>query len=577
MKVLGISAFGRNPAAALIVDGALIAFAEEERFVRIKSADGRFPARAARYCLKQGQYALADIDEVAVGWDHARYRFQIPLFAAGLVLSGSVRGGKTNDGLIELLSRLPGHTLARIKLELRAIEQLSVFPRIRFYNHHLAHAASTFYCAGMPEALVLIMDGSGENRATSIFLGKDTTLREIAHFTIPASLGWFYAAFSSFLGFKAYEEDGFLMGLAAYGRPDGSLQRQVDSLLMFDRGRYSVDRFLSFFGRHTHHPVFGDKMIKLFGPPRHPSQPISQFHKDLAFAVQKRLEETICHLASYYAKSHRQQTLCLAGGVALNVKAVGALAASGLFRRIFVQPAGHDAGVALGAAQLASLENGLDPRFQMNHAYWGPEFSDRQIRDMLELSGVSFCKPDCVAERTAGLIAENKLVGWFRGRMEVGPRALGHRSILANPAGLEIKDDINRRVKFRETWRPFCPSVTVRAAKKLFPAAGETLDATRFMGVAYDIEPNRAQEIPAVVHVDHTTRPQWVDPAADDQFSRLIQFLGQTTGNEVVLNTSLNIKGEPLACTPQDALRVFFSTGLDYLIIGDYLLSKNHR
>jgi len=574
LKVLGISAFGRNPAAAVLIDGAVIAFAEEERFVRIKSADGRFPAEAVRYCLRQANCALEEIDEVAVGWDHTRYRFRVPLFAARLTLSRSVQAGKTNDGFIELLSRLPAHTAARIRMEMQAIERLSVFPPIRFYSHHLSHAASAFYCANIPEALVMVMDGSGETRATSIYLGQGKTLREIAHFNVPFSLGWFYAAFSSFLGFKAYEEDGFLMGLAAYGRPDDRLQSKVNGLLVFEGGRYSVDKFLSFFGRHTYHPVFGDKLVKLFGPPRHPTAPLTQFHKNLAFAIQKRLEAAILHLASYYAQKHRQQALCLAGGVALNIKVIGLLAESGLFKRIFVQPASHDAGVALGAAQLASLQEGIDVRFEMNHAYWGPGFSNRQIQDMLNLSGVKYEKLDSAADRAAALIAANKLVGWFRGRMEIGPRALGHRSILANPTEIHIRELINDRVKFREEWRPFCPSITYQAAKDLLPGIDGSPLESRFMGVSYGVKENFTQKIPAVVHIDHSTRPQLVEATADNRYFRLIELLGQITGHEVVLNTSLNIRGEPVACTPRDALRIFFSTGLDYLIMEDYLVSK---
>lgn len=574
MKILGISAFGQNPSAALLSEGKMFAFAEEERFLRIKSADGFFPTKAIEYCLKESGCSLKDIDQIAVGWDHEKYSMQMPMFALKSKMFGRVEKQDGLGGVIELLSRSPKHTRKKIQLELQQLDYKASDIPVVFYSHHLSHAASTFYCSGYKESLIVVMDGSGEERATTVYVGSGKKITKVAHFNLPHSLGWYYAAFSTYLGFKAYEEDGFLMGLASYGSYNEKIQRKVDTLLQFNSGNYWVDSQISHFGKHTFNSVFGDKLVQLFGKPRHSEDPVTAYHKNLAFAVQFRLEQAISHLVHFYANKYGQTNLCLAGGVALNVKANGVLLKERKFRNVFIQPVSHDAGVALGAAQLALVNKNKNPFIDFNSVYFGPSYSNDQVKSLLDTLGVKYKKIDSVGEKAADLILKDSLVGWFRGRMEVGPRALGHRSILANPTNTAIKDTINRRVKYRDEWRPFCPSMTTKAAKNLFSDSNMPGKEARFMGVAYDISAEMAELIPSVIHVDSTTRPQVIDRGADSEYTTIIEQIGKKTGHEVVLNTSLNIKGEPMVCSPLDAIKCFYGTGLDHLIVENYLLSK---
>ena len=574
MLIVGLSAFGQNPGACVMRDGKLIAFAEEERFIRIKGANLRFPAKAVAYCLREAGATLDDVDRFAVGWNAEKYRVHMPLFFARQFFKnmGAAGEGSSTRILAEIADQKPEAIRRRAILALREEGLSGRVPEFVFVDHHLAHAASTFFASGFEEASVLVIDGSGEDRSTSFYGGKGLDLKDLGSVELPDSLGWFYAAVTSFLGFRAYEEEGFTMGLAPYGKLSAEWRDKMERLVRFEaNGLYRVDPRYTLLGRHTTNEHFADELTSLLGPPRLAKDPLTQRHKDIAAAAQERLEQAVLRLVGKLVAQTGSRRLCLAGGVAMNCKMNGVTGASGLLDALFVQPAAHDSGTALGAAMWVSARSGEDPRFKMETAQWGPGYASAEVEKAARTAGMSFTRPDSIEEKAAEALASGKVVAWFKGRMEVGPRALGGRSILAHPAIPGMNDRVNRDVKFRDAWRPFCPSMLESAAKTYLEPSLET----RFMTVAAEANARGRAEIPAVIHVDGSTRPQTVSAATHPSYAKTIAAFGKRSGVPVLLNTSLNVKGEPVACTPMDALRCFYSSGIDAIALEDIWLSKD--
>lgn len=573
MLIVGLSAFGQNPGACIVRDGKLVAFAEEERFLRIKGANLKFPSKALAYCLKEAGAVLDDVDRFAVGWNAEKYRTHMPLFFARQFLKniGVAGDGSSMRILAEIADQKPDAIRRRTLLALREEGLSGRLPEFVFVDHHLAHAASAFYASGFDEASVLVVDGSGEDRSTSFFAGKGLDIRDRGSVELPDSLGWFYAAVTSFLGFRAYEEEGFTMGLAPYGKLTDEWRTKMETLLRFEsNGLYRVDPRYTLLGRHSTNEHFADELAALLGPPRLARDPFTQTHKDIAAAAQERLELAVLRLVKRLVEDTGSRKLCLAGGVAMNCKMNGVIGASGLVDGLFVQPAAHDSGTALGAALWVSARSGEDPRFRMETAQWGPAYTSGDVEKAARTTGMKFERPDSIEEKTAAALADGKVVAWFQGRMEVGPRALGGRSILAHPAIPGMNDRVNRDVKFRDAWRPFCPSMLESAAVDYLNPSLET----RFMTVAAEANARGRAEIPAVIHIDGSTRPQTVNEATHPAYAKTIAEFGKRSGVPVLLNTSLNVKGEPVACTPMDALRCFYSSGIDAIALGDLWLSK---
>jgi len=574
MLIAGISAFGQNPGACILGDGKLIAFAEEERFIRIKGANLRFPAKALAYCLREAGARLDDVDRFAVGWNAEKYRFRMPLFFARQFLRnlGSASDGSMMQILAVIADQQPKAIIRKTTLALREEGLAGRVPEFVFVDHHLAHAASAFFASGYDTSSILVVDGSGEDRSTSFYSGKGLEIKDEGSVEFPDSLGWFYAAVTSFLGFKAYEEEGFTMGLAPYGKLTDEWRDKMETLVRFEAdGRYRVDPRYTLLGHHSTNEHFADELTTLLGPPRLPKDPLTQTHKDIAAAAQERLEQAVLRLVKELVDRTGSKKLCVAGGVAMNCKMNGVIGASGLVDALFVQPAAHDSGTALGAALWVSARSGEDPRFNMEHAQWGPGYTSAEVEKAARTAGVRFERPDSIELKTADALAEGKVVAWFNGRMEVGPRALGGRSILAHPALPGMNDRVNRDVKFRDAWRPFCPSMLDTAAATYLEPSLET----RFMTVAAEANAKGRAEIPADIHVDGSTRPQTVNAATHPAYARTIAAFAERSGVPVVLNTSLNVKGEPIACTPMDALRCFFSSGIDAIALQDLWLSKD--
>ena len=573
MNILGITGLGVSPAACLVQNGRLIAMAEEERFNRFKGSFGLLPEKAAQFCLNYGNLSLDEIDYIVFPWDTFKYRFYMPYFCLYTYLRKipKIKNSALTSKIAELLKYQPGNVKNAIVSMLRRAGIQGKIPPIEFIPHHLAHAASAFYGSGFDQAHILVIDGSGEDKCTTIFKGEGLEIQEIKCFKIPHSLGWFYQSLTEFLGFLPNSGEGKTMALAAYGKYNQEIYSKFEKIISFNqKGNYQYDAGYSFLGRHLQGTVYSEKMVNLFKNPRHYLEPIEQIHKDIAFAAQDLLEKIVISIAKEISGfSDYNGKLCVAGGVGLNCKMNGVIASQNYIQDIFISPASNDAGTALGAALYFSKTRGFDPRFKMEHAYWGPEFSNAQIEKLLNRLNIKFKKDPEIEVTTAKLLAEDKTVGWFQGRMEIGPRALGARSILANPTKDWIKNKINN-LKNRELWRPFAPSLLYEARSEYLLKPQES----PFMALAFKVTEEIKAKIPSVIHLDNSTRPHLVKKDVHPRYWKLINEFKKISGIPAILNTSFNLQGEPIVCTPEDALKTFYATEIDYLAMGDFLISK---
>lgn len=572
---LGISASGVNPSAALLRDGELVAFAEEERFVRVKNAPGAYPFAAMHFCLERAGIEASDLAGIGFAWDCERYVAEMPAFFESL----RQRWSEDTDAYNRLherrlLATLDPHRIRTdLQLEFARRGQKLDPGSIAFLPHHRCHAASAYLSTGWSEASVLTLDGSGEEIATVLWHARGLELRELARFDLPHTLGGYYATFTEYLGFRSDREEGKLMGLAAYGRFRPELQSKLQRVLDLDaqRGDYRVDPRFRFYGPRSQGQRFTDALTALLGPPRPPGGEIEDRHRDIAFNVQWRLEAAAAALVRRLVRETDCGDLCLAGGVAMNCKMNGEIARLEEVRRIFVQPAAGDNGVSLGAAMLCALSAGVDAFSRFEHAYWGPSYGDAEIVTALDEAKLVSRRSGDLFREVARHLHQGRIVGWFQGAMEVGARSLGNRSILASPLGADMRDRLNRQVKHREAWRPFCPSVVSERYRDYFPDGPEG----DFMIVASELRERLRGEMPAVVHVDGTARPQAVRRETNPRFHALLRAFGEISGHPVLVNTSFNVQGEPIVATPTDALRCFGGTGIDVLVMGDHVVEKS--
>lgn len=574
MNILGMFAPGPNPSAALLVDGKLVAWAEEERFNRIKTSPDNFPFQAAKFCLEKAGLNLNQIDHIAYGWDCTRYALQAPVFYE----EQHTKYPDTHSyNKLQQSYRLnlyhPDRIEQTLRLGLRALSPTNSVPPVKYYSHHLSHAASAFYASGFEEANIISIDGSGEEITTLLAFGKGANIETLDTYKLPHSLGGIYATFTEFLGFKPYMDEGKVTGLAAYGKYDQALQEKLDKVLSYDpeTGHYAVNPYMRFIGTHKYGRRFTDEFVELFGTPRSKqTSALDAPYPDLAFAVQWRLEQVVMGLVKRMFHKTGSKNFCLAGGVAMNCAMNGKVAQMDIVEKLFVQPAATDNGVSLGAALLAAHEAGEEVRFQMAHTYWGSSYSNEDIERALKNAKVQYRKSTNLAAETAQLLAEGKIVAWMQGAMEVGARALGARSILASPIFPDMKDKLNLEVKHRETWRPFCPSIKAESYERFIPSGVDSA----FMVVALPFSEKEKANVPSCVHVDGTARTQRVTKEMNPLFWSVLDEFEKLTGYGILINTSFNVQGEPTVCTPQDALRCYFSTGLDALVIGDFILTK---
>jgi carbamoyltransferase len=571
--IIGIFGPGPNPSAALLIDGQIIAWAEEERFNRIKTAPNSLPVKSIKWCLDYADINLDSVDKIAYGWDCPNYitetkeffKFQREKFR-----DKSLYNSLQEDLLLNLYH--PDRIQYQLQLSLGKLSISHNIPEVVFYKHHDCHVASAFYSSGFDEANVLSLDGSGEEVSTLLCYANNDKIEVIKSFTLPDTLGGFYATFTEFLGFRAYHDEGKVMGLASYGKYRQDLQKKLDEFIPFDpsTGEFSINPRLRYVGSHTFGSRYTDEFVEIFGKPREDESPLEPKYADLAYALQYRLENITNALVNWLYQQTGSRNICLAGGVAMNCVMNGKISQLECVENIYVQPASSDNGVSLGAAQLLNKQEGLHKNKKMNHAYWGPEFSDYEIIQAINEAKLSYRKSKNICKEIAQKINDGKIIGWFQGRMEVGARALGNRSILASPLINDMKDKINLEVKHRENWRPFCPSIKEEAYDKYIDSTADS----PYMIMAFPVRKEFRSIIPAVVHVDGTARPQAVNKKYNPRFWGLLNEFEKLTNHPVLVNSSFNIQGEPIVCSPSDALRTFGGTGLDVLVIGDFILEK---
>ena len=559
MNVLGVNCYLHDSSVALFQDGSLVFAAEEERFSRIKK-DARFPRLAIAAALDYAGLTFNALDAIAFGWNRGGLT---PLHT----LTAELTGRLAPSPIMLVDSMIAGARELYHGNGLRALRR--AFPvtpqqKVLFVDHHEAHAWSTCALSGFEDALVVVVDGRGARQATSLYHARDGALKRLRTIEWPNSLGSFYEAFTDLLGFERHGDEWKVMGLAAYGEPTYDLSR----ILRVVPGGYRLDarRVL---GRHWNDI---SRLEAVFGPRRDPEKQITDADRNLAASVQRAAEAALFELVREGVRLTGCRRVCLAGGVAMNSKANGRLLASELVDDVFVQPAATDDGTAVGAALVAHRALGQPmPRYRLRDVYLGPEFSGRELEAVLRTYKLSATRVVDVERQVAQLLVDGNIVGWFQGRMEFGPRALGNRSILADARQADMKDRVNECVKFREGWRPFAPSCLEEAAPEYFEGCRDAA----FMTLTFEVPASRRSEIPAVTHADDTARVQTVSREANPRYWALIHEFGQLTGTPVIMNTSFNLRGEPIVCTPKDAIRTFYSSGLDFLVLGDFVIAKD--
>jgi carbamoyltransferase len=593
MRILGISAFYHDSAAALVVDGQIVAAAQEERFTR-KKHDPGFPANAIKYCLAEGGVKLSGLDCIAF-YDKPFLKFERLLET---YVAFAPRGFRSFQVALPVWIKEKLFQKEYLHKQLTAIDpECDARQKLLFAEHHLSHAASAFYPSPFEEALVLTLDGVGEWCTTSAGFGRGEDLKIHRELHFPHSLGLLYSAFTYYIGFKVNSGEYKVMGLAPYGEPKYAgliLDKLMD---LKDDGSFRLD--LQYFDYCTGLTMTNDRFHRLFGHPvRGPEKLLTQFHMDVAASVQKVTEEVMLRLTRSLAGETGARNLCLAGGVALNCVANGKVLRDGRFERIWIQPAAGDAGGAVGAALCAYHLHASKPRVKsnvidgMNGAYLGPSFSQSEIERRLQAAGARFetVSEPVMIERTARDLADGRAVGWFQGRMEFGPRALGARSILGDPRSPTMQRTLNLRVKYRESFRPFAPSVLREEVADWF----ELDEDSPYMLLVAGVDKRRRRqmtaeeealfgidklnvarsEIPAVTHVDYSARVQTVHRETNPLYSALILAFRNLTGCPVIVNTSFNVRGEPIVCTPEDAFRCFMGSDIERLVAGNCMLSK---
>lgn len=571
---IGVFGYGPNPSAALLENGVLVAFVEEERYNRIKMAPNSLPVGALMYCLKEAGIGIDDVECIGFGWDCDRYVAEMPGFHSKYRADYPTSSNEYNVLQDEFMLNLYDPKRIRTDFQQSLALQGVILPpdKIRFLPHHLCHAASTYHASGFRSASILTIDGSGEEASTVLWHANGAKIKELERFDLPHTLGGYYATFTEFMGFRANQDEGKLMGLASYGAYSEELQEKLNKVLSFspETGSFRVNPYMRYLGARTYGRRFTDELVELFGKPRLSHQAIEKAHRDLAFNVQWRLEKVVQALARDLIKRTGDTNLCLAGGVAMNCCMNGKLAMLPEVAKFFVQPASADNGIALGAAYLVAGEAAMKDSKPMVHAYWGNEYTDKEIEGALKESKLPYRRAENLVGEVASFLQAGKIIGWLQGRMEVGARALGGRSILASPVYPNMKDKLNLEVKHREDWRPFCPSLPIDDYSRYFDF-GTFSD---FMIMAFPVKESMRSFIPSVVHVDGTARPQTVRRECNQRFYDLLKEFGRLSGHPVLINTSFNIQGEPIVCTPRDALRCFGGTGIDILVMGDFIVEK---
>jgi carbamoyltransferase len=559
LNIVGISAGYHDSAACLLQDGVLVAAAQEERFTRVKN-DKSFPRNAIRYCLRQARLSIADVDRIAY--------YEDPVAKLGRQIWMSLLPGLPEEKLRAIMDRA---TQPAVEAQIRTVTGYD--GPVEIVDHHLSHAASSFFYSGFDDAAILTVDAVGDWPTTTYSAGHGHRIERFEQVDFPDSLGFLYSAITGYLGFEVNEGEYKVMGLAPYGDP-WYVDRLARLIETGPDGQFRLD--LSYFGFLTGDSMYSPALINLLGrPAREPESELTQFHRDVARSIQVLLEEIMLAKVRYLHRKVPSANLCLAGGVALNVVANSHCLREGPFERLFVQPAAGDAGGSVGAAAVAHTRvTGQRPDHRpLRHVYLGPATPPAEVRRLLDRIGAPYLdftgrEPDLLAH-VAERLAEGDVVGWLHGRMEFGPRSLGARSILADPRGTDTRDRVNEQVKMRESFRPFAPAILETEAAKHFD-----LDhPSPFMLETHPV--TSPIELPSITHVDGSARIQTVDEETSPRFARLLSEFQRRTGCPILLNTSFNVRGEPIVCTPLDAVRCFAKSQIDLLVLEDFVLNRS--
>lgn len=553
--------------ACLVKDGTITSMAEEERFSRQKHAfRPSFPTESIKYVLDDADISISDIDSIAIGRDQRRLQ-AIPDRPSSSLLPTDLsidQYRQVAKNTVRVIAAKQEYPIAEVATEIEEALPGGFEGEWQQVPHHRCHAASATYCSAFNEALTFTIDAKGETDSTVIW---DPELNRIRTFPKTNSLGLFYAVVGRYLGFRGHRDAGKVMGLAAHGSPRPEFEQGFDQLVSFGSGSYDVSPIID--GQDFDEQILEEQ----FGPRRRHAEPLTQRHKDIAFHLQQKLEEIVTHLVEYYVSQTGIQNVALAGGVAMNCKLNREIRDLDCVERLFIQPAANDSGICLGAALEGYAQHeDATPDPSLNNLYFGPQYSDTYIGDHIDRAQLDATQPKSLCAEVAELLAAGNLVGWFQGQMEFGARALGNRSILADPRSDSIRDRVNARVKDRELWRPFAPSIKEESTEEYLKHGNQA----RFMILLDEVRDSKVDEIPAVTHVDQTTRPQTVTRSTNERYYRLLDEFEAITGTPVLLNTSFNTSGEPIVESPEQAIADFYNTGLDVLAIGDYLLTKPH-
>ncbi len=570
MYVLGISCFYHDASAALLKDGMLVAAAEEERFTR-KKHDNSFPINAINYCLKSQNISIKDINHIGF--------YEKPFLKFERILSQHIDAFPCS--LKTFVASLPSWINEKLRVPRLIKKKLKYHGPIFFIEHHLAHAASSFLVCPFKKAAVLTIDGVGEWTTTTYGIAKENKVTLLKEISFPHSLGLLYSTITAYLGFSVNNSEYKVMGLAPYGSMDVNNQyyKKLKKIIdVKDDGSYRLD--LSYFIFHHSDKMPSKKLCKLLeGPVRKSEEELTQRHKDIAAALQLVLEEVILKMLNHLYNNTKFENLVMAGGVALNSVFNGKILTNTPFKNIWIQPNASDGGTSIGVASyIYHTILGNKRNFIMNHAYLGPEFSEHDIKKFLAENRINhhtFKDNGELIKSTAKLIYENKVIGWFQGRMEWGPRALGARSILANPCNPEAKELLNIKVKHREKFRPFAPVVCEDDVLKYFECDKPIQSPTDFMLMVYPIKKQWRKKIPSVTHVDGSGRLQTIRKNQNLLYYDLIKEFGRLSGIPILINTSFNIRGEPIVCSPYDAYRCMMGTGIDYLVMNKFLIKRD--
>lgn len=561
MITLGIKPFGHDTGAAIVVDGKIVAATSEERFNREKHSR-KFPHNAIKFCLEQaGIDNINQIDEISIGFDYLRLIFHLDVVGFFKYFPDYTKESLVN-GVYQIKKVFGTKRILR--------DEMGYKGPIKFLDHHDCHAAVAYYPSGFKDTAILTVDGRGELACTRIYQVEDNSFKKMFQLNYPNSLGAFYSCITEYLGFKDNEDEGKVMGLAAYGK--NSLVRKMRKVLIVENGSYRLKH------KYFDFPRFPDRnvsfeFVRLFGPPRKKGEEIIQRHKDIAKASQIVLEEAMVELAKHARNITGKRNLCLTGGVALNSVANGVIVRRKIFDSVYIYPAAGDDGICIGAA-LHSYYSCDNKRiyFKKNQSpYLGYSSSDKEILKAIKKYKLSYRKSKNICKDVAILLTKNKCVGWFQGRAEFGPRALGNRSIIVDPRKVKNKDLVNSKIKFREAFRPFAPSILQEYSEEYFETNGIE---SPYMILAFDVKKDKRTIIPAVTHVDGTARVQTVNKKQNLKYWSLINEFYGLTGVPVVLNTSFNRMGEPIVNKPKEAIDCFMGSGLDALALGDYLIVK---